>query len=204
MIVGVTGGIGAGKSTVCAVFEEAGAHVIDADAVGHDVLRDPAVIRNLVDAFGPEILDAAGRVIRRAVGELAFASDEGRKKLNAAVWQPLRQALSHKIQAALDRDPNRPVVVDAALLIERGDPKAWIDILVVVTAPEPVRIERTMARLGISETEVKARIAAQLPEKDKVAVADFVVVNDATPTACRQRAMCVWQQLQSDVRQYVK
>lgn len=204
MIVGVTGGIGAGKSTVCAVFEEAGAHVIDADAVGHAVLLDPAVIRNLVDAFGPEILDVAGQVIRRAVGKLAFASDEGREKLNAAVWQPLRQALLHNIQAALDRDPNRPVVVDAALLLERGDPKAWIDILVVVTAPEPMRIERTMARLGISESEVKARMAAQLPEKAKVAVADFVVVNDATPTACRQRAACVWQQLQSDVRQYVK
>lgn len=201
MIVGVTGGIGAGKSTVCAVFEEAGAHVIDADAVGHAVLLDPAVIRNLADAFGPEILDAGGQVIRRAVGKLAFASDEGREKLNAAVWQPLRQALLHNIQAALDRDPNRPVVVDAALLLERGDPKAWIDILVVVTAPEPVRIERTMARLGISEDEVKARMAAQLPEKAKVAVADFVVVNDATLTACRQRAACVWQQLQSDVRQ---
>lgn len=203
MIVGVTGGIGAGKSTVCAVFEKAGACVIDADATGHAVLRDPAVIRNLVDAFGPEILDADGRVIRRAVGERAFASEEGREKLNAAVWQPLRQALLDKIRAALDHNPERPVVIDAALLIERGDPKAWIDVLVVVTAPEPVRIKRTMARLGISKAEVKARMAAQLPEADKVAVADFVVVNDATPATCRRRARCVWQKLQSDVTQYV-
>ena len=200
MIVGVTGGIGAGKSTVCAVFEKAGAHVIDADAVGHEVLCDPGVIRNLTDAFGREILDSDGQIVRRVLGARAFASEEGRGKLNAAVWQPLRQALLDKIQAALDQNPERPVVVDAALLLERGDPKAWIDVLVVVTAPEPVRIERTMARLGISKAEVKARMAAQLPEADKVAVADFVVVNDATPAACRKRARCVWTQLQGEER----
>lgn len=200
MIVGVTGGIGAGKSTVCAAFEKAGAHVIDADAVGHEILNDPAVIRNLIDAFGPEILDADGRVMRRAVGKRAFASKEGREKLDAAVWRPLRQALLDKIRAALDRKPERLVVVDAALLVERGDPKAWIDVLVVVTAPEPVRIKRTMARLGISKAEVKARMAAQLPESNKVAVADFVVVNDATAEACRRRARCVWKQLQSEDR----
>ena len=200
MIVGVTGGIGAGKSTVCAVFEKAGARVIDADAVGHEVLCDPGIIRNLTDAFGREILDSDGQIVRRVLGERAFASEEGRGKLNAAVWQPLRQALLDKIQAALDQNPERPVVVDAALLLERGDPKAWIDVLVVVTAPEPVRIERTMARLGISKAEVKARMAAQLPEADKVAVADFVVVNDATPAACRKRARCVWTQLQGEER----
>ena len=200
MIVGVTGGIGAGKSTVCAVFEKAGARVIDADSVGHEVLCDPGVIRNLTDAFGREILDSDGQIVRRVLGARAFASEEGRGKLNAAVWQPLRQALLDKIQAALDQNPERPVVVDAALLLERGDPKAWIDVLVVVTAPEPVRIERTMARLGISKAEVKARMAAQLPEADKVAVADFVVVNDATPAACRKRARCVWTQLQGEER----
>ena len=160
----------------------------------------PGIIRNLTDAFGREILDSDGQIVRRVLGERAFASEEGRGKLNAAVWQPLRQALLDKIQAALDQNPERPVVVDAALLLERGDPKAWIDVLVVVTAPEPVRIERTMARLGISKAEVKARMAAQLPEADKVAVADFVVVNDATPAACRKRARCVWTQLQGEER----
>ncbi len=200
MIVGVTGGIGAGKSTVCAVFEKAGARVLDADAVGHEVLCDPGIIRNLTDAFGREILDSDGQIVRRVLGARAFASEEGRGKLNAAVWQPLRQALLDKIQAALDQNPESSVVVDAALLLERGDPKAWIDVLVVVTAPEPVRIERTMARLGISKAEVKARMAAQLPEADKVAVADFVVVNDATPAACRKRARCVWTQLQGEER----
>ncbi len=200
MIVGVTGGIGAGKSTVCAVFEAAGARVIDADATGHEVLRDPTVIRNLTDVFGQKILDSDGQIARRALGARAFASDEGREKLNAVVWQPLRQLLLDKIRAAQDTDPERPVVVDAALLLERGDPQKWLDVLVVVTAPEALRIQRTMARLGISEAEVKARIAAQLPEADKVAVADFVVVNDDTLAACRKRAQSVWNQLQCEER----
>ena len=148
MIIGVTGGIGAGKSTVCAVFEKAGARVIDADATGHEVLLDPIVIRNLTDVFGREILDADGQIARRELGKRAFASDKNREKLNAIVWQPLRQLLLDKIHAALDREPTRPVVVDAALLVERGDPKKIVDILVVVTAPEALRIQRTMARLG--------------------------------------------------------
>lgn len=200
MIIGVTGGIGAGKSTVCAVFEEAGARVIDADAVGHEVLRDPIVIRNLTDVFGREILDADGQIARRELGKRAFASDESREKLNAIVWQPLRQLLLDKIHAALDRESTRPIVVDAALLVERGDPKKIVDVLIVVTAPETLRIQRTMARLGISRAEVMARLSAQLPEEDKVAAADFVIVNDKTPTVCRQRARAIWNKLQCEER----
>ncbi len=200
MIIGVTGGIGAGKSTVCAVFEKAGACVIDADAAGHEVLCDPIVIRNLTDIFGREILDANGQIARRELGKRAFASDKNREKLNAIVWQPLRQLLLDKIHAALDREPTRPVVVDAALLVERGDPKKIVDVLVVVTAPEALRIQRTMARLGISKTEVMARLSAQLPEEDKVAVADFVVINDKTPAVGRQRARAIWNKLQCEER----
>lgn len=198
MIIGVTGGIGAGKSTVCAVFEEAGARVIDADAIGHEALRDPIVIRNLTDVFGREILDSDGQIVRRELGKRAFASDESRGKLNAIVWQPLRQLLLDKIHAALDREPARPVVVDAALLVERGEPKKIVDVLVVVTAPEALRIQRTMARLGISKAEVVSRLSAQLPEEDKVAVADFVIINDKTPAVCRQRARAVWNKLQCE------
>ena len=195
MIVGVAGGIGAGKSTVCQVFKEAGALVIDADAVGHEAIRDSEVIRELANAFGNEILDANGQVVRRELGRRAFASDAGREKLDAIVWHPLRKLLECKIQAALTEKPKRPVVVDAAVLVERGDPKALVDVLVVVTAPVALRIVRTMDRLGISEDEVKARHNAQLPDEDKVAVADFVVVNDKTPAVCRERALAVWNQI---------
>ena len=195
MIVGVTGGIGAGKSTVCEVFEDAGAFVIDADSVGHETILDSAVIGELADEFGREILDADGQIIRRELGRRAFASDEGRKKLNAIVWPLLRQLLLNNIEISLQEDAERSVVVDAALLVERGDPKKLVDVLVVVTAPEALRIERTMERLGLSEAEVKSGMDAQLAQEYNVAVADFVVANDDTPDVCRNRALAVWNQI---------
>ena len=195
MIVGVTGGIGAGKSTVSRIFAEMGAWVIDSDAVGHEVLRDPAAIRELAEAFGADILDKEGQIVRRELGRRAFVSEAGRERLNAMVWPRLRQLLKAKIQQTRDEQPDRPVVVDAALLVERGDPKSLVDALVVVTAPEDVRVRRTMDRLGISEAEVKARMAAQLPESDKVRVADYVVVNDGGIEVCRERAGAVWRKI---------
>ena len=195
MIVGVTGGTGAGKSTVCETFAHLGGFVIDADAVGHETIRDPKVIQHLADEFGADILDDNGQIIRRVLGQRAFASLDQRDKLDAIVWPPLRALLRKKIQDALDEDVNRPVIVDAALLVERGNPKGLVDVLVVVTAPDEIRLKRTMERLGISEAQVKDRMAAQLPQADKVRVADFVIENDSTPEVCRERATHVWQKI---------
>jgi dephospho-CoA kinase len=103
--------------------------------------------------------------------------------------------LRKKIQQALNDDQSRPVVVDAALLVERGNPKDLVDVLVVVSAPDEIRVGRTMNRLGISEAEVKDRMAAQLPQSEKVRVADFIIENDSTPDVCRERAAKVWQEI---------
>ena len=196
MTVGVTGGIGAGKSSVCRIFEAEGALVVDADAVGHETVADPDVLRELAAAFGSDILDAEGRLVRRELGRRAFASEAGRKHLNAIVWPPLDRRLRRRIREALDECPGRPVVVDAALLVEWGDSKAFCDLLVVVTAPREVRTARTMARLGISETEAGARMASQLPEEEKVRVADYVIVNDASAEELERKARAVWREIQ--------
>ena len=195
MIVGVTGGTGAGKSTVSEFFANWGGFVIDADVVGHETIRDAKVIQKLADTFGADILDAEGQIIRRELGQRAFASFEQRDKLNAIVWPPLRALLAQKIQRALDEDQNRPVVVDAALLVERGNPKELVDVLVVVTAPDEIRMRRTMNRLGITEAQAKDRMAAQLPQAEKVRVADFVIQNDTTPDVCQEQAAVVWQKI---------
>ena len=196
MTVGVTGGIGAGKSSVCRIFEAEGALVVDADAVGHETVADPDVVRELAAAFGADILDSEGCLVRRELGRRAFASEAGRKQLNAIVWPPLDRRLRRRIREALDACPGRPVVVDAALLVEWGDPKAFCDLLVVVTAPREVRTARTMARLGISETEAGARMASQLPEEEKVRVADYVIVNDASAEELERKARAVWREIQ--------
>jgi len=195
VIVGVTGGTGAGKSTVSQIFANLGGFVIDADVVGHETIRDPKVIQYLVDAFGADIVDSDGQILRRVLGQRAFASHEQRDKLNAIVWPPLRALLRKKIQQALDEDQDRPVIVDAALLVERGNPKELVDVLVVVTAPDDVRMKRTMNRLGITEAQAKDRMAAQLPQAEKVRVADFVIKNDTTPDVCQEQAVTVWQKI---------
>ena len=135
MIVGVTGGMGAGKSTVCDVFLQQGARVIEADVVGHEVVRDPVVVGQLVEAFGPEIVDENGALIRRELGRRAFVSEAGRERLNAIVWPPLIEQIKTQVEVALKEE--RPVVIDAALLVEWGNPKGLCDVLVVVTAPLP-------------------------------------------------------------------
>ena len=193
MIVGVTGGMGAGKSSVSGCFAAEGALVVDADREGHKILRKPEVIQALAAAFGPDIVDAEGQVIRRELGRRAFSSEANRQRLNAIVRLPLGALLERRAQAALAEAPERPVVIDAALLVEWGD--AFCDVLVVVMAPEAVRKARTVARLGISETEAEARMASQLPESEKVRVADYVIVNDGSPPEMQAKARSVWKQI---------
>jgi len=198
VIVGVTGGIGSGKSTVCKVFASYGALVIDADTVGHETVKDPDVIAELVTVFGSDILTESGELNRRELGRRAFASDVSKDQLNSVVWPPLRKRMRRQIEEALVDQPGRAVVLDAALLVERGDPKGICDVLVVVTAPEMARKARTAARLGISEEEIKARMKAQLPDIDKVRLADYVIENASSVEDVEMKATEVWQKIVSD------
>ncbi len=195
MIVGVTGGIGAGKSRVCDVFARHGAYVIEADEVGRAAVDDPAVLRSLAETFGPGILDENGVLVRRELGRRAFASTEARDRLNAIVWPTLTAKLKERTRSALAHRPQRPVVIDAALILEWGEHRDLCDVLVVVTAPETVRIQRAMERKGLSETEVRERMACQLPESDKVEAADFVIENTGSAAELETVAHSVWRQI---------
>ncbi len=195
MIVGVTGGMGAGKSCVCGFFVQEGAWVIDADRVGRQSAEDPAVLRALSTAFGGVILDADGNLIRRELGRRAFASAEARDGLNTIVWPPLVRRLREDSRRALDECPDRTVVIDAALFLEWGDHRALCDVLVVVTAPEAIRIQRAMERKGLTEAEVRDRMASQLPESEKVNAADYVIENTGTVAELETRARAVWRQI---------
>lgn len=195
MIVGVTGGIGAGKSRVCDVFARQGAYVIEADEVGREAVDAPAVLRSLAETFGRDILDEDGALVRRELGRRAFASIEARDRLNAIVWPTLVEKLKDWTRSALAEHPERPVVIDAALILEWGEHRELCDVLVVVTAPETVRIRRAMERKGLSEAEVRERMACQLPESEKVEAADFVIENAGSTTELETRALAVWQQI---------
>ena len=195
MIVGVTGGIGAGKSRVCEVFAREGAYVIEADGAGRQAVEDPAVMRALTRAFGEGILDENRVLNRRELGRRAFASDEARDRLNAIVWPTLVEKLKDRARSALAEHPERPVVIDAALILEWGDHRDLCELLVVVTAPETVRLRRAMERKGLSEAEVRERMASQLPELEKVAAADYVIENAGLLPDLETQAMTVWREI---------
>ena len=195
MRVGVTGGIGSGKSVVAQLFEKKGAYVIEADEVGRRAVIDPSVLSRLVESFGDEILDGWGALDRRELGRRAFLNGDTRGTLNRIVWPKLGELLEKESGEAIDTDPRRTVVIDAALLLEWGDPKDFCEVLVVVTAPEPIRIRRIVERMGLTEAEVRDRMASQLPEESKLEAADFVIKNDSDLAELEARALDVWERI---------
>ncbi len=192
-VIGLTGALGAGKSTVVAVFARHGATVVDADAIGHLMLRRGGPCFDaLVARFGGDIVGSDGEIARAELGRRAFADAASTAALNAIVHPPLVEELRARVRAA-DR-PGHAVVVDAALLLEWGALVA-VAATIVVTAPRAARIERMARRLGVAPEEAERRAAAQMPEDEKARRADLVIANDGTLEELAVRAERVWDAL---------
>jgi dephospho-CoA kinase len=176
-VIGVIGGIGAGKSTVAAALARRGGAVIDADQLGHRALETPGVRDWLLGRWGPRVLKPDGSPDRRAVGRIVFADPAERRSLEEQVFPVIRRLAEERIAAAQTDPAARFVVLDAAVLLEAG----WTDVcdkLVYIDAPREVRLARLAARSRWSADEVAAREAAQLPAAEKRRRADAVIVND--------------------------
>jgi dephospho-CoA kinase len=186
-VVGLTGGLGAGKSSVAQALVRAGARLVDADRLGHQVLEDPRVKAELVRAFGPDVIAEDGHVRRDALGRLAFADPENLSRLNAISHPRLLALVRSALEGFSTAGLQGLVILEAALLVE-WDLGAWCDEVVVVTAPEAERARRARLALGLSESEIEERLARQLPEEERVRYADRVLVNDGTPEALLERA----------------
>lgn len=194
MTIGVTGGIGSGKSTVCDLFREWGGDYADADRVGHSVLEDLSVQAALVTAFGENIRNPDGTLNRRKLGKRAFVNNDSQKRLTNIVWPEVGKRL--RIIAAESRSKGSAIlVIEASLLLEKGDPDRLYDAVVVVTAGEDVRVERASARLGISEEEVRDRMRHQMPEEEKIKRADHVIVNDGNLPVLERQVRSLWLEL---------
>ena len=175
--IGLTGGIASGKSTVGRLFRELGASVVDADKVAREVVaRGSEGLAEIVDAFGAGVLDAAGALDRKALAAIVFEDAEARRRLER-ITHPRIFARSMQLMAAAAARGDRLAVYEAALLVENGSYK-MMQALVVVAAHEATQIERVRTRDGVDETAARARIAAQLPLDQKIAVADYVIWND--------------------------
>lgn len=192
--IGLTGGIGSGKSTAAALFEECGAFVIDSDALAHQAAEDPEVLRQVGEKLGPELV-RDGELDRERTGQLVFSDDEARHTLEGII-HPWVRARSRAIQARLLDSPDPPplIVHDIPLLFENRLERSF-DAVVVVDAPKDVRATRAAARSGIDEQTFAAREAAQLPLEEKAKRADYVLDNSGDVDELRSQVASLWLRL---------
>lgn len=182
-IVGLTGGIGAGKSTVAELFQAQGVPVLDADAIARELVdKDKPALARLVAAFGREILDDNGALKRAKLRALVF-SDAARRKQLEALLHPL---IREEMQARLAQLKAPYSIVCIPLLVETGQ-TASVQRVLVIDAPDELRRRRVVARDGLSESEFNAILAAQASRSERLAAANDVIVNDGGRDALKQR-----------------
>ena len=185
-IYGLTGGIAAGKSTVARLFEALGARVVDADQLAREVvLPGSEGLAEITQTFGEGVLAADGSLDRKKLGALVFGDDEKRRALEQ-ITHPRIAQLSMQRMAEI-ANSNAPYgLYEAALLVEKGTYKMMAG-LIVVASSDAVQLARVMARDSLDEASARARIAAQMPQSEKVAVAQWVIWNDGDLDALRAR-----------------
>ena len=205
--VGLTGGIASGKSVVGQMFVELGAHLVEADRIAHSLMQPGEPVYNeVVRHFGGEILNADGSVNRSKLAEAAFGppgADKGSSRvadLNRIVHPAVIRSQEEWMQAVSLQDPNGVAIVEAALLIEAGAAKRF-DRLIVVTCKLEQRAERFARRqkvdLETALAEVARRMAAQLPDEEKIKAAEYVIDNSGALERTREQVQQTWENLRS-------
>jgi len=196
LIIGLTGGIASGKSTVAQALQSRGAFVIDADKLGHQAYAKGSIaFHKVVAQFGEDIVSDDGEIDRRALGAKVFADGGGLKQLTDIVWPAIHTMAAERIQQSLTANPQTVVVLEAAVLIEAG----WqqlVDEIWVTTVDPAVAIERASARDGVDAASVQARIDAQISNAERTAEATVIIDNSADEPQLMQQLESNWQNLQ--------
>ena len=194
--VGLTGGLASGKSTVAGLFRELGAFHLDADRLAHELIAPGgSAERGVISRFGGGILGPDGSIDRKALAAVVFSDPQALADLNALVHPEVRREIAERIAAReAGASPSEVALVDAALLVESGIHRD-LDALIVVACPESVQIARAVARGGLTEDEARARVAAQAPLADKLAVADHVIDNGGSLDETKRQMLRVWDAL---------
>ena len=198
-VIGLTGGIGSGKSTVSQFLAELGAVILDADKVGHEAFKpDTEAWREVVAAFGRQILIASGDIDRRKLGEVVFGNPESLSRLN----QIMHPRMYEMVKAQLEeyrRQGVEVVVLEAPLLVEAG----WtslVDEVWVTVAPESTVLRRLVERTALSEEEALARIRSQLPSEERAKHADVVINTDCDLDEVKRKVKELWKGLHTPGR----
>jgi dephospho-CoA kinase len=189
-VVGLTGGIGSGKSAVADEFARLGASVIDTDAIAHELTeKGGAAMASIEKLFGPEVVSEDGSMDRKKVRDRVFADPAAKRELEALLHPMIREESARRIAAAAG-----PYVVHVVpLLIESRDYRSRVDRVLVVDCPELTQIERVRARSGLSESEVRAIMRTQATRAERVAAADDVIDNGGSRDALRKQVAALHQ-----------
>lgn len=191
-LIGLTGGIAAGKSTVADVFAQLGARVIDADRVARDVVEPGTPgLEAIREAFGDGVIRADGALDRAALGRIVFADADTRRRLEAIVHPRVQAEVARRIEQAPEE---AAVVYDVPLLVEAAVDQPFGGI-VTVSAPAETRVRRLVTQRGMDEADARARVAAQASEEERLARADYVVDASGSLADTRRRAREVWAQI---------
>lgn len=190
--VGLTGGIGSGKSAVSSLLADLGATIIDADWLAREVVSPGSPgLAEVVREFGQAVIGADGALDRPAMAAVVFADPSARQRLEAITHPRVRARAAEIEAAARAADPAAVVVHDVPLLVETGQQSAY-DLLLVVDVPTEVQVHRLVALRGMDETEARSRIAAQASRDERLAAADVVIDNSGTPADLARRVREVW------------
>ena len=195
LIVGLTGGVASGKSTVSRILREEGAYLIDADQIARELVQPQTPAwRALIDAFGEEVLEKDGSIHRKKLAALVFSHPEKRERLNQLLHPRIKEETERRIKEIGQRDPEAIVVIDAALLVETGAYRE-MDWLIVVFSTEAQQIERLEKRNGMRPEEARQIISAQMPLEEKLKLADGIIRNEGSIEETKRKAKEVFQEL---------
>jgi dephospho-CoA kinase len=196
-IAGLTGGIASGKSTVAAMLAEAGARIVDADRIAHQVvLKGQPAWQDIVDHFGSGILARDGQIDREALGSIVFNDTEAKNTLYGIVHPRVFETMAQEIQSLAEAHPGDLVIMDVPLLIESGL-HASLPIVILVYVPEIMQQERLMRRDGLNAADAAARIRAQMPIDAKRAHAHYIVDNTGDLGATRRQVLDIYRKILS-------
>ncbi|MDH5695427.1 MAG: dephospho-CoA kinase [Dehalococcoidia bacterium] len=206
-VIGLTGGIGSGKSTVSQFLAELGAVIIDADKIGHEAFKPGAGLwREVVAAFGRQILAPDGDIDRKKLGRIVFANAEALARLNQMVHPRIYEMVKAEIEQYRRRGVEvaileAPLLIDVPLSMKAGEPSLLdeVDEVWVTVAAESMVLRRLKEKLGLSEQESLARIRSQLSPEARLKHADVVINNDGDLSQLKQKVRDLWQKLSLDI-----
>lgn len=195
LIIGITGSLGTGKTTVAKIFKRLGAVVLDADVIAHCLIEpNTPAWKKIKDYFGSGILDKSGAIKRKVLAEKVFADRRRLKKLCGIIHPLVYKEIGKELKKMRKTDPCAIVALDVPLLLESGG-RSKVDKIIVVTARRDVQMKRAFKKFGFTRAEALRRIKAQMPLSEKIKAADFVVDNNGRLNATKNQAADIWKKL---------